>query len=167
MSVAKLYQLFNDSLASHQKVNLALAYKITGAKTGAFLNPTPQCIVGYDAADFTQAACDALLGTTNEFITTTAFASVAMGTDAMGIIINLGAQAAVIADCFLEINANLAGTGTADVVQGQTSALPNTLAAPARMQIGANGNVAIQFVKTGLDAAASGIIVFNLSLQMK
>jgi hypothetical protein len=165
---SKLYQLFEDKLASHQKVDIEVAYVITGAKTGRFILPAPLAIVGYDTGDFSQAAIDALLGTTNEFIAATAFGATAMGTDALGLVLGLAGQAAVTAECFMHMSANIGGTAVAvPVVKGQVSALPNTLATSPRMQVGANGNLAIQAVITGLDAATSGMVTFRLSIQPK
>lgn len=166
--MTKLYQLFEDKLASHEKVCVELAYNITGAKAGSFILPSPSAIIGYDSSDFTQSAIDALLGTTNEFIAGTAFGSTAMGTDALGLVLNLQGQSAVVSQCYMEVKVAIAGTAAETlIVKGQTSALPNTLASPARMQIGANGNLAAQVVLTGLDAATSGMILFKFYLQMK
>lgn len=165
---SKIYQLFEDKLASHQKVEVSVAYVITGAKAGRFILPSPSAIVGYDTGDFSQAAIDALLGTTNEFISGTAFGATAMGTDALGLVLNLQGQSALTSECFSEASVSLGSAAAVEVAcKDQTTALPNTLAAPMRVQVGANGNLAVQLVVSGLDAATSGLILFRFSIQPK
>lgn len=175
MASSQVYQMWNDALGAHQKRNFELFYIITGAKTGKFLAPGPQAIVGYDAGDFTQAACDALLGSSSEFVTATAFGSTAMGTDAFGWILNMGTgqssgpqgQAAYSSLGMCKIIANIGGTVSTLLVQTTTAALPNTLAAPARVQVGSSGNLAGQVVVSGLDAATAGFLKFEFSIPMK
>lgn len=179
----RLYQLKNDLLQAHQKSGeFFFFYDITGAKTGKLWTPQPNIIVGYDTGDFTQAACDALLGSTNEFVTATAFGSTAMGTDALGFILNCDGQLKSQAATTLTISGNsvtscevlfevfpLIGTTqtTSIHTKAQTTVLPNSLAAPARLQVSSAGNVAGQIVISGLDAATAGLLVFKISPNMK
>ena len=151
---------------------LEVMYKITGAKTGEIIGPTGFSTIGYDTpgsatAALGQTTIDNLLSSTNEFVAATAFGATAMGTDAIGFVFNLGGQAKYTDEGYLEIIGNLGGTSFSDCVQIQTTALANTLAAPARLQVSSAGNVAGQYVLTGLDAATAGILVFRLGLKYK
>jgi hypothetical protein len=165
--MGQIWIVKEDQLAGHQKRKVELYYQITGAKTGQYLNPFPRTVTGYDATDFTQAKIDTLLGSSGEFDASTGFASVAMGTDAMGIVLDCAGQVDFDADNMIEVFAQLGSTFTGGSARGQTAVLPNTLAAPVRMQISSKGNVGIQIVLTGLDAATTGMIHVVMYLVLK
>lgn len=162
--------LLQDLLASHQlDAYVELMYDITGAKTGKFVAIAPHALVGYDTGSpLDQASIDALLGSSNEFVAATAFGSTAMGTDALGIVLDMGGQVAFSSVGYACISGNLAGVAIAHpLVAMQTSALPNTLPTSIRCQVSAAGNLALQIVVSGLDAATSGRLVIGLGVKLK
>lgn len=160
----------NSALAMHQvDAEIVLMYKITGAKTGSWLPFAPQVLVGYDTgAPLAQADIDALLGSSNEFVAATAFGSTAMGTDALGIVLNCDGQVVYGDAGYARVEGVLGSTSVnLGPVQVQTSALPNTLAAPIRCQVSSAGNLALQIVATGLDAATAGLLVVRIGVKLK
>ena len=155
--------LTNDSLARHQKASIELVYNITGAKAGKFAVLAPQALVAYDTAVITQAQIDALLGSTNEILASV-FTSTAMGTDALGLVLDCNGQIAAIHS--FEIR-SLADTTQASQL-GLVTALVNTsLAAVARIEKSALGNLGLQLVVTGLDAAVAGQLVIKILVDLK
>lgn len=164
--------LRENALAGHQRAVIDLHYLITGAKTGSWMSQLPEITSGYDApgsatAALGQTTIDNLLGSTNEFVAGTAFGATAMGLDAFAFVLNLDGQAVYSNEATLRVTCNIGGTTTVDEVKAQITALPDTLAAPARMQVSSAGNVAVQFVKAGLDAATAGLIHFELILKLR
>jgi hypothetical protein len=155
--------LVNDSLARHQKAHIELIYNITGAKTGAFAPGTPQALVAYDASTITQAQIDALLGSTNEFLASV-FTSTAMGTDALGIVLDCGGQIASVQSVEIRSRADSAQAGQLGSVAALTNA---SLAAIARIEKSALGNLGLQLVVTGLDAAVAGQLVIKILVDLK
>jgi len=157
--------LVNDSLARHQKASIELIYNITGAKAGKFAVLAPQALVVYDAvttATF-QAQIDALLGSVNEFDAAD-FTSTAMGTDALGIVLDCGGQIAAVHSVEIQ---SLADTAQASQL-GSVAALTNaSLAAIARIEKSALGNLGLQLVVTGLDAAVAGQLVIKILVDLK
>jgi hypothetical protein len=157
--------LVNDSLARHQKASIELIYNITGAKAGKFAPLAPQALVVYDAvttATF-QAQIDALLGSTNEFLASV-FTSTAMGTDALGIVLDCGGQIAAVHSVEIQ---SLADTAQASQL-GSVAALTNaSLAAIARIEKSALGNLGLQLVVTGLDVAVAGQLVIKILVDLK
>lgn len=155
--------LANDGLARHQKASIELIYNITGAKTGAFAALAPQALVAYDASTITQAQIDALLGSTNEFLASV-FTSTAMGTDALGLVLDCNGQIAAVHS--VEIS-SLVGTTQAGQL-GSIAALTNaSLAAVPRIEKSALGNLGLQCVVTGLDVATSGQILIKILVDLK
>lgn len=155
--------LVNDSLARHQKAHIELVYNITGAKTGAFAVLAPQALVAYDASTITQAQIDALLGSTNEFLASV-FTSTAMGTDALGIVLNCNEQIAAVHSVEIRSRADSAQAGQLGSVAALTNA---SLAAIARIEKSALGNLGLQCVVTGLDAAVAGQLVIKILVDLK
>jgi hypothetical protein len=140
-----------------------LIYNITGAKTGAFAALAPQALVAYDASTITQAQIDALLGSTNEFLASV-FTSTAMGTDALGLVLDCNGQIAAVHS--VEIS-SLVGTTQASQL-GSVAALTNaSLAAVARIEKSALGNLGLQCVVTGLDVATSGQLLIKILVDLK
>jgi len=157
------YILVNDALARHQKASIELIYNITGAKTGKFAVLAPQALVAYDTAVITQAQIDALLGSTNEILASV-FTSTAMGTDALGIVLDCNDQIAAVHS--FEIR-SLADTTQASQL-GSVAALSNaSLAAVARIEKSSLGNLGLQLVVTGLDAAVAGQLVIKILVDLK
>ena len=155
--------LANDALARHQKQSIELIYNVTGAKAGKFAQLPPQALLAYDAATtITQAAINALLGSTLEFDAAD-FGTTAQGTDAIGIVLNCGGQIAKVHG--IEIMA-LAGSTQSQQV-GLVAAMADTLPTIARVELSALGNLALQAVVTDLDAATVGQVVIKLHVELK
>jgi len=155
--------LANDALARHQKQSIELIYDVTGAKAGSFAQLPPQALLAYDASTtITQAAIDALLGSTNEILAS-AFGATALGANAIGIVLNCGGQIAKVFG--VEIMA-LAGSTQSQQV-GLVAAMADTLPTIARVEVSALGNLALQAVVTDLDAATSGKLVIKIHCELK
>lgn len=155
--------LANDSLARHQKASIELIYNITGAKTGKFAALAPRALVAYDTAVITQSAIDALLDSVNEILASV-FTSTAMGTDALGIVLDCGGQIAAVHSVEIQ---SLADTTQARQL-GSVAALSNaSLAAVARVEKTSLGNLGLQLVVTGLDAAVAGQLLIKILVDLK
>lgn len=156
------YILKSDALARHQKQTIELIYNVTGAKAGKFAVLAPKALAGYDATTFTQAAIDATLGTSSEFLSAD-FGTTAMGTDALAIVLDCEGQIAAVHG--VEIVALAGTTKTAQV--GLVAAMADSSAAVARVALGANGNLALQCVVTDLDASTSGKLIIRILVDIK
>lgn len=155
--------LTNDSLARHQKASIELIYNITGAKAGKFAALAPQALVAYDSGGITQAQINELLGSVLEFDAAD-FTGGAMGTDALGIVLDCGGQIAAVHS--VEIR-SLADTTQASQL-GAVAPLVNTsLAAIPRIEKSALGNLGLQCVVTGLDLAVAGQLVIKILVDLK
>lgn len=137
-----------------------LCYQITGAVTVSPL-PANTASLTFFAALSSQAQIDDFLGTSSEFLYTD-FGSTAMGADAMGIIVNMGGQAASLVGVIGNVYSGSNGaTGTPQGVVA--SALTDTLA--TQCELGANGNVAMKFAwgnTPDFDALTAGLIVIDI-----
>ena len=153
------YIFKNDALARHQKASIDL---VVDTKALKFIGAQPQHIIGVAATPFTQTAIDALLGSTNEFLSAS-FGSTGMGTDALALILNCDGQIKSVAA--VEI-LSLSDT-TQESQLGGAAAIANTLAAVPRVECSALGNVAVQCVITGLDAATTGLAVIRIHCELK
>jgi hypothetical protein len=157
------YIFTNDSLARHQKASIELIYNITGAKAGKFAPLAPQALVAYDASVITQGAIDALLGSTNEFLASV-FTGTAMGTDALGLVLDCNGQIAAVHSVEIQ---SLVDTTQASQL-GSVAALTNaSLAAIARVEKSALGNLGLQLVVTDLDTATSGQLLIKILVDLK
>lgn len=157
------YILANDSLARHQKASIELIYNITGAKAGKFAALAPQALVAYDTAVITQPTINALLGSVNELLASV-FTSTAMGTDALGLVLDCNGQIAAVHSVEIQ---SLADTAQASQL-GSVAALSNaSLAAVARVEKTSLGNLGLQLVVTGLDAAVAGQLVIKILVDLK
>lgn len=158
------YILANDALARHQKASIDLIYIPTGAKAGKFAALAPQALVAYDSAGApSQAQIDALLGTSSEFVASTVFGSTALGTDAIAMVLDCNGQIAAVHS--IEIKSVL-GTTQASAL-GAPVALTDVLPVNPRVQLGASGNLALQAVLTGLDAATAGVLLISILVDLK
>jgi hypothetical protein len=157
--------LSNDSLARHQKASIELIYNITGAKAGKFAALAPQALVVYDAVTTTtfQAQIDALLGSVNEFDAAD-FTSTAMGTDALGIVLDCGGQIAAVHSVEIQ---SLADSAQASQLGAVTPLINSSLPTIARIEKSALGNLGLQLLVTGLDAAVAGQLVIKILVDLK
>jgi hypothetical protein len=157
--------LVNDSLARHQKASIELIYNITGAKAGKFAPLAPQALVVYDAvttATF-QAQIDALLGSVNEFDAAD-FTSTAMGTDVLGMVLDCGGQIAAVHSVEIQ---SLADSAQASQLGAVTPLINSSLPTIARIEKSALGNLGLQLLVTGLDAAVAGQLVIKILVDLK
>lgn len=164
--------LKNDAAARHQFRRLLFAFEVTGAKTAVAITPIPDVTFGFDApgsatAALGQTTIDNLLGSTNEVLAATAFGSTALGTDAFGFVINMNGQIRSVKGASIVSNVGTAGASVTAACLGQTTALPNTLPALARVQKTSGGNLAGQFVLAGLDAATAGIVLVEIFVELQ
>lgn len=157
------YIFTNDSLARHQKASIELIYNITGTKTGKFAPLAPQALVAYDASVITQGAIDALLGSTNEFLASV-FTGTAMGTDALGLVLDCNEQIAAVHSVEIQSLVDTTQASQLGSVAALTSA---SLATIARVEKSALGNLGLQLVVTGLDAATSGQLLIKILVDLK
>jgi len=153
------YIFKNDSLGRHQLAYIDLLVDAKGLK---FIGAQAQAIIGVAATPFTQAAINALLESTNEFLTAD-FGSTAMGTDAIALILNCDGQIAKVHA--VEIISAVDTTQQAQI--GAAAAMANTLPGNPRVAVSSLGNVAVQAVITGLDAAAAGIAAIRIHCELK
>ena len=157
------FVLKSDALARHQKAYIDLIYTVTGAKAGGFLQLAPRALVAYDDAVITQAQVDDLLGSTNEFVIGTIFGATAMGTNAIGLILDCDGQVAAVSG--IEIRSVLGSTQAAQV--GPVGTIANTLPTLPRVAVSSLGNIGIQAVISGLDAATSGNLFIRIHCDLK
>lgn len=158
------YILKSDALARHQKQSIDLIYIPTGAKAGKFAPLAPRALLAYDNGSApSQAQVDALLGTSSEFVAATVFGSTALGTDALAFVLDCEGQVAAVHS--IEIRSVL-GTTQAEQI-GAPVTLTDTLPANPRVQLGASGNLAVQAVLSGLDAATAGVLLISILVDLK
>jgi len=158
------FLLKSDALARHQKAYIDLMYSVTGAKAGSFVQLAPRALVAYDNGTApTQADIDALLGSTNEFVQATVFGSTALGTNAIALILDCDGQIAAVNG--IEIRSVLGTTQAAQV--GPSVAIADTLPTNPRVAVSALGNLAIQAVLSGLDAATTGLLLIRIHCELK
>lgn len=156
--------LKNDALARHQKAYIDLIYTVSGAKAGSFASLAPRALVAYDNGTApTQADIDALLSSTNEFVQATVFGSTALGLDAIALVLDCDGQIAAVSG--IEIKSVLGTTQAAQV--GLSAVLANTLPTLPRVAVSSLGNIAVQAVLTGLDAATSGALFIRIHCDLK
>lgn len=124
----------------------------------------PMLVGSAASGDLTQASIDAYLGVSGDITAATSFGSTAMGTDALGYVINMGGQAKSAlwahADSFLTANAAFLSVGAGTV----TTALPNTLT--AGFAVTPAGNLYGRFVVTNLDSQ-TGSVKIQLACYLK
>ncbi len=163
--------LKNESAAGHQFRRLSFFWEITGAKAASVITPRFDTTFGFDApgsatAALGQTTIDNLLGSTNEVLAATAFGSTAMGTDAFGFVIAMNGQNKSVKQATITSNVGAGGASVTASALGQTTALPNTLPALARVQKTTGGNLAGQVVLAGLDSATAGFIRLDVYVEL-
>lgn len=152
---------WGEKLGKTQPRVLRFAWSITGAKAISPLVAGMPVMTGFDAADFaSQAAIDAFLGTSSEFLLA-AFDSTALGTDAFACIVAMQNQAAKVLQAKLTINSGTGGSTVAANCVAASSAMTSS-SLTAQVAVGANGNIAFRGVSTGLDSLTSGVITLDI-----
>lgn len=155
MSGLQALTLTQSQLAASQPHTLTLAFVVTsGAVTQLLTSSKLPIIFGTAAGDFTQAAVNALLGSsgTDEIDTSVAFGSTAMGVDAFGFVLDCDGQ---IKDV-IGLESTLYAVEQDNFVP-KVASLPNTLT--EGLLITPAGNLAGRVIPTGLDAATGYLIV--------
>lgn len=161
----------NEKLSRSQYPVIDALITITGAKTNADQNYPYQApiLFGYDSTDLTQALVEGFLGHTSQIVCATAFGSTAMGTDALGFVIDMGGlisvqtglsaggQAAQLSGVEVLFTTAAGAQAVSGLwVPGSRTALPNTLASAAA--VSPDGDIYGRVVLTGLDAATAGYV---------
>lgn len=161
-SVSRIY--WNERVQLAQPQTLSLVYSITAATTVTEVCRNP--VLTTFTALASQAVIDNFLGTTNEFLLA-AFDATAMGADAMGVIINMGGQAAEVYDmkayCFSASN-----TVVTRQVEDQAALTASTL--ETAIAKGANGNIALKLNwgnTPDFDALTAGTIQIDIQWRSK
>jgi hypothetical protein len=168
-----LPQFTSDALGGSQPYELFVTLEITAAKTARLLGARlPQAAFGFDAASgvtdaLGQTTIDRTLGLSGDVVAATAFGSTAMGTDALGLVLNCEGQVRTIRYGSVSANVGAGGAQVSAAAGGVTTALPNTLPALARFAVTPAGNIALQAVLAGLDTATAGVISIRILVDLK
>lgn len=132
-------------------------WSITGAKASSLVLPQSAALNFYDT--ITQATIDAFYGSTNEILAVK-YDSTAMGTDAVGVLLNYGGQVQQM----VKARAYTA-TGTGNPTEVVRTTLNGGLTDSSLSTQGVVttlGNIGLRFVITGVDALTSGLIVVEV-----
>jgi hypothetical protein len=165
MSILPSLMPYNEVFTKGAGRCLTLIYSITGAKTVAArpLGAAPAAMVVFDAIA-SQTTIDNFLGTSSEF-TIAQFDATSMGTDAMGIIVNMKGQAADL----LCVDA-LMSTSTTTIVQKvsiKSTTLTDT-SLTTECAVGASGNIAAKIIwANSYDGLTSGLLRLNFYFVAK
>jgi hypothetical protein len=165
MSGLQALTLDSGRLAASQPHELKFFFTVTsGAVTQLLTKDLPPIIFGTAAADFTQAAVNALLSpdaagndysstSIAEIDTTVAFGATAMGTDAFGLVVYCANQVDNVAGIRAELY-----PGTEDSkFAPKVLSLPDTLT--AGVLVTPAGNLAARIIPTGLDSGTGTMVV--------
>ena len=151
---------WQDKLGKNNPHTLQLTWQITGATT---ITPIPvgTPVLTTFTAIAAQTTIDSFLGTTNEFLIAQ-FDATSMGIDSFGVIVDMNGQVDTLfsADAFFD-----AGTYVPRSVPAAATLTSSSLTTQAA--VGANGNLAMRAVLTGLDAATSGILCVRFHFRSK
>jgi hypothetical protein len=154
------HMLWSDKLQGAQTKTLDLIFPITAAKT---VTATPGVLTAFDAVA-SQAVIDSFLGTTNEFLVA-AFDATAMGTDAFAAIVAMEGQ------CKELVSADATSYTSAGAVSDEKHVLDSAALTASTLETkcakGADGNVALKVVLTGVDALTAGYIHVKLHYLSK
>lgn len=164
-------QIYNEGTARAQMDVIQIVWKITAATTVGYYDAKPSILTGFaTGGELAQTSIDALIPNSG-IVAATSFGSTALGVDAFGFVLSLDGQLSKL--FFADLSVTLAvptltvAVARADGAAYSTTNLPNTLAAPMRITRTTTGDVAGQFVITGLDAATAGTIVLNIYGKLK
>lgn len=155
MSGLQALTLTQSQLAASQPHTLTLAFVVTsGVVTQLLTKNLPPIIFGTTAGAFTQAAVNALLGSsgTDEIDTSVAFGSTAMGVDAFGFVLDCDGQIENV----IGLESTLYAVEQDNFVP-KVSSLPDTLT--EGLLVTPAGNLAGRVIPTGLDAATGYLII--------
>jgi hypothetical protein len=149
---------YNEKLGKTNPRELVLFLNITGAKAVSPRPIGPPILTTFDAIA-SQSTINNFLGTTDEF-TIAQFDGTAMGTDTLGVIINMSGQVGyvlgVTTQCYSGANFATLTTNTS-IGTGLTDS-SNT----SQCAVGADGNMALRTVVSGMDILTTGVIVLRI-----
>ncbi len=153
---------WQEKLGKTQPRNLRIAWSVT---SGAFTEIVPGApILLTQAAVASQAVIDNFLGTTSEF-NYLAFDATSMGTDALGVIVDMKGQAAkvVYASLTMMSSTYLGTTANANAIGGSLTAttLETAVSCGFSTSVTGSGNLAFKGVISGMDAI-TGLVVLNV-----
>lgn len=160
MSTVPSIMPYNEAFIKGAPRLLSLVWNISGAVTVASrpLGMAPSLLVTFGAIA-SQSVIDTFLGTTDEF-SYLAFDATSMGTDAMGVIVNMKGQAGD-----LLMVQSTCSTGATTVIQKlalKSSTLTDT-SLTTEAALGADGNLAYKVVwANSFDGFTSGMIRSDL-----
>jgi len=162
--------LKSDALQLRQFNELKFQFNITGAKTAALCTPQKgsPLAFGFDAGgDLTTASLNSFLGLTGDVVGDTAFGSTAMGTDALGFVINMEGQAKKAV--FMRATVVTTAGGTPATVEigkeGVSTALTDALS--IAYAVSPAGNLYGRIIASNLDSGTAGFIELVLMFQSK
>lgn len=157
----------SDELQDSQVSTIELLLVVTGAKGLRQLKTTnAKLITGFDAGDFVQADIDALVGA-SQIDAATAFGSTAMGTNAVGFVLDTKGQVAKVLAVEALVVSTAGGTPATShlLIESTESALPNTLT--SGIEKTANGDLYGRVVASNVDAATAGYIHLRIFFRAK
>lgn len=156
---------------------LIIKLKITGAGTQTLLPLNNSAVLAFQTAAVpTQAAIDAFLGSSSEFLAAQ-FNATSIGVDALGLLVNMSGQKSGVTSLTANPNTNSAqassvlayearmysGSQGATIVQeGAVSGTLASTSLTAGVQGGSCGNIGVRAVLSGLNALTSGLIVVRI-----
>ena len=148
----------NEKHLKTQPRPLHFRLQITAAKTVSLVPVGADCLVAFEA--LSQAAIDAYLGTSDEFLAA-ALDATALGTDDFALLVKMNGQAAKIVGAKAEY-----WTANGATVVAVSSAAASALTASTAKNecaVGASGNIAVKFKDlTGVEAATDGQILVTI-----
>jgi hypothetical protein len=157
----------SDKVARSQPQQVTFYFKITGAKTNASLalinNPV---LLGYDAADMTQAKVETFLGHTSSAANATIFDSTSLGTDGIGFVVDMQGQADLVYGAVAVISQTAGGTpaNSVTLIQATQGALSSSLSSAIAIY---DGDFYGRIIAGNLDAATAGHIELRIMFKPK
>ena len=168
---------WNDQLGKVDPNVTRLYFNITAAKTLAAVVPNTAQLTFFDALA-TQSVIDTFYqgggaaitlpngqagpGTPNQF-PLAAFDATAMGTDALGVLINMNGQVKQLVEASVSVYTGAGGATTTGATHVLPSATLTNSSLTTQAAVSSVGNVALRSVITGLDALTSGIVVVSIA----
>lgn len=173
--MSTLPQYENNQLGAVQTYTLKLQFDLTagsGVNLATYMGATaPQLLVeggtGSALATITQAAVDALLGSSSEVVVATAYGTSAMvDNDTYGVVLNCNGQIKEVLG--IKGYVNIAGTAGVKLGHGTKTALTNAAFTGAQAYVTSAGNLALRLNYTNVSAAATaGQMLLELEVVLK
>ena len=160
MSNPSSVMLWSEKQQGAQPEVLEIVLPITAAKT---VTQLPGTLTVFDAIA-SQSVIDTFLGTSSEFAVA-AFDATAMGTDAVGILVDMSGQSKSV----VKMDVVLYSAAGAIVAEAHVLKAAALTASSLTTQLanGSQGNQALRVILTGVDAATSGHIHVSIYWKSK